>query len=101
MSDPFKPVDRDTPYLLPPSLQDWLPQEHLARFVVEIVDRLDLSELERAYGGRGKTPYHPSVMVALLFYGYATGVFSSRKLGTSDVRLGVVSLHHGQYASGP
>ena len=80
MSDPFKPVDRDTPYLLPPSLQDWLPQEHLARFVVEIVDRLDLSELERAYRGRGKTPYHPSVMVALLFYGYATGVFSSRKL---------------------
>ena len=58
---------------LPPSLQDWLPQEHLARFVVEIVDRLDLSELERAYGGRGKTPYHPAVMVALLFYGYATG----------------------------
>ena len=80
MSDPFKPVDRDTPYLLPPSLQDWLPQEHLARFVVEIVDRLDLSELERAYGGRGKTPYHPAVMAALLFYGYATGVFSSRKL---------------------
>ena len=80
MSDPSKPVDRDTPYLLPPSLQDWLPQEHLARFVVEIVDRLDLSELERAYRGRGKTPYHPSVMVALLFYGYATGVFSSRKL---------------------
>ena len=48
--------------------------------MVEIVDRLDLSELERAYGGRGKTPYHPAVMVALLFYGYATGVFSSRKL---------------------
>ena len=78
--NPFKPVDRDTPYLLPPSLQDWLPQEHLVRFVVEIVDRLDLSELERAYGGRGKTPYHPAVMVALLFYGYATGVFSSRRL---------------------
>ena len=48
------------------------------RFVVEIVDRLDLSELERAYRGRGKTPYHPSVPVALLFYGYATGVFASR-----------------------
>ena len=77
MSDPFKPVDRDTPYLLPPSLQDWLPQEHLAR---RLWTDLDLSELERAYGGRGKTPYHPSVMVALLFYGYATGVFSSRKL---------------------
>ena len=61
MSDPFKPVDRDTPHLLPPSLQDWLPQEHLARFVVEIVDRLDLSELERAYGGRGKTLIHPLI----------------------------------------
>ena len=80
MSVPFQPVDRDTPYLLPPSLQDWLPQGHLARFVVEIVDRFDLSELERAYGGRGKAPYHPALMVALLFYGYATGVFSSRKL---------------------
>ena len=80
MSVPFQPVDRDTPYLLPPSLQDWLPQGHLARFVVEIVDRLDLSELERAYRGRGKAAYHPAMMVALLFYGYATGVFSSRKL---------------------
>ena len=80
MSVPFQPVDRDTPYLLPPPLQDWLPQGHLARFVVEIVDRLDLGELERAYRGRGKAPYHPAVMVALLFYGYATGVFSSRKL---------------------
>ena len=80
MPVPFQPVDRDTPYLLPPSMQDWLPQGHLARFVVEMVDRLDLSELERAYGGRGKAAYHPAVMVALLFYGYATGVFSSRKL---------------------
>ena len=80
MSVPFQPVDRDTPYLLPPSLQDWLPQGHLARFVVEIVDRLDLSELERAYEGRGKAAYHPAMMVALLFYGYATGVMSSRKL---------------------
>ena len=80
MPVPFQPVDRDTPYLLSPSLQDWLPQGHLARFVVEIVDRLDLSELERAYGDRGKAPYHPALMVALVFYGYATGVFSSRKL---------------------
>ena len=49
MSVPFRSVDRATPYLLPPSLQEWLPPGHLARFVVEIVDQLDLSELERAY----------------------------------------------------
>ena len=58
----------------------WLPEDHLARFVVEIVDRLDLGALERRYGGGGKDPYHPSVLLGLLFYGYATGVFSSRKL---------------------
>ena len=91
MSDPFKPVDRDTPYLLPPSLQDWLPQEHLARFVVEIVDRLDLSELERAYGGRGKTPYHPAVMVALLFYGYLITTQAKRNLSSRSGIGGVRS----------
>ena len=80
MSVRFHSLDRDTPYLLPPSLQDWLPEGHLARFVVELVDALDLSELEGGYEGRGKTAYHPSMLVALLFYGYATGVFSSRKL---------------------
>ena len=80
MSPRFHRLDRDTPYLLPPSLQDWLPEGHLARFVVEMVDALDLSELEGGYEGRGKTAYHPAMLVALLFYGYATGVFSSRKL---------------------
>ena len=80
MSGKFQPINRDTPYLLPPSLQDWLPQKHLARFVVDIVDQLDLSELVTRYGGGGKQPYHPAVLLALLFYGYATGVFSSRKL---------------------
>ena len=80
MSGKFQPINRDTPYLLPPSLQDWLPEKHLARFVVDIVDQLDLSELVTRYGGGGKQPYHPAVLVALLFYGYATGIFSSRKL---------------------
>jgi len=80
MSSKFRPVDRDTLYLLPPSVQDWLPEDHLARFVVEIVDRLNLGALERRYGGGGKDPYHPSLLLGLLFYGYATGVFSSRKL---------------------
>jgi len=80
MSGKFQTIDRDTAYLLPPSLQDWLPEKHLARFVVDIVDRLDLGELEVCYGGGGKQPYHPALLLALLFYGYATGVFSSRKL---------------------
>ena len=80
MSSKFRALDRDTLYLLPPSVQDWLPEEHLARFVVEIVDRLDLSALESRYGGGGKDPYHPALLLSLLFYGYATGVFSSRKL---------------------
>ncbi len=61
-------------------MQEWLPEKHLARFVVEIVSRLDVRPLEDAYTKRGSEGYPPSAMVALLFYGYATGVFSSRKL---------------------
>ena len=86
MSGRFVSVDRDTPYLLPPSVQEWLPENHLARFVVEIVERLDLGKLTKAYRGRGSDAFHPAMMVGLLFYGYATGVFASRKLerGTYD-----------------
>lgn len=80
MSVKFVEVDRETQYLLPPSLQDWLPEGHLARFVVEIVEQLDLRFLKATYAGRGSQPYNPEMLVALLFYGYATGVFSSRKL---------------------
>jgi transposase len=80
MSGRFVSVDRDTAYMLPPSVQDWLPENHLARFVVEIVDQMNLGRLTTAYRGRGSDAYHPAMMVSLLFYGYATGVFSSRKL---------------------
>ena len=79
----FVDVDRDTLYLLPPSIQDWLPENHLARFVVEIVEQINLWALKASYSGRGSKPYSPEMMVALLFYGYATGVFSSRKLERS------------------
>ena len=79
MSERFRAFDRDTLYLLPPSVQDWLPESHLARFVVEVVSELDLGELERAYAGRGSKAYHREMLLAMLFYGYATGVFSSRK----------------------
>jgi transposase len=76
----FRTINRATGFLLPPSVEEWLPQRHLARFVVEIVDALDLSKLENAYRGSGSTPYHPAMLLGLLVYGYASGVFSSRKL---------------------
>jgi transposase len=82
----FRPIDRQTRYLLPPSVEDWLPERHLARFVVEIIDQLDLSAMSKAYRGSGSASYHPCLLVGLLVYGYATGAFSSRKLerGTYD-----------------
>ena len=76
----FRPVDRETGFLLPPSVDEWLPERHLARFVVEVIDHLDLSAFVKAYRGSGSASYHPSVLLGLLVYGYATGVFSSRKL---------------------
>ena len=76
----FIPFSRDQEYLLPPSMHDWLPENHLARFIVEVVDQLDLSQILRRYSGCGSLAYHPAVLLALLVYGYATGVFSSRKL---------------------
>ena len=83
MSVNFIEWDRKTPFLLPPSIEDWLPEGHLARFVVEVVEQLDLSSLKESYAGRGSQPHNPAMLVALLFYGYAVGVFSSRKLERS------------------
>ena len=76
----FRPTDRVTSYLMPPSVEEWLPQRHLARFVVEVVDGLDLSTMSKSYRGSGSASYHPAVLLSLLVYGCATGVFSSRKL---------------------
>ena len=76
----FRQVDREIGFLLPPSVDEWLPERHLARFVVEVIERLDLSAMVGAYRGSGSASYHPSVLLGLLVYGYATGVFSSRQL---------------------
>jgi transposase len=76
----FRSIDRKTAYLLPPSVEEWLPEDHLARFIVEVVEGLDLIRLEQGYAGRGSTAYHPAQLLSLLVYGYATGVFSSRKI---------------------
>lgn len=83
----FRMFDPDQGLLLPPSLDDWLPEEHLARFIADLVDEhLDLSRIHGAYTeGRGGPPYDPRLMVRILLYGYTTGVRSSRKLEAACV----------------
>ena len=76
----FRPIDRDTGFLLPPSVDEWLPERHLARFVVEVIEGLDLRAMIGSYRGGGEAAYHPRLLLGILVYGYATGVFSSRKL---------------------
>ena len=83
VSKSFRTCDLDQPFLLPPSLQDWLPENHLARFIAELTNSLDLSKIYGFYGrrdGRGKAAYHPVMMVRLLLYGYCVGVMSSRRI---------------------
>jgi transposase len=83
----FRVFDPDQGLLLPPSLDDWLPTEHLARFIAELVDEhLDLSRVRAAYTeGRGGPPYDPRLMVRILLYGYTTGVRSSRSIETKCI----------------
>ena len=76
----FRLIDRDTSFLMPPSVDEWLPERHLARFVVEVVSGLDLRSMTGSYRGSGEASYHPQLLLGLIIYGYATGVFSSRKL---------------------
>ena len=76
----FRTIDRQTGFLLPPSVDEWLPERHLARFIVEVVDGLDLRAMSGDYRGSGSASYHPRLLLGILVYGYATGVFSSRKL---------------------
>jgi transposase len=76
----FRAVDPGTAYLLPPSVDEWLPADHLARFVVEIVDQLDFSSLTQQYRGAASEAYHPQMLAALMLYGYATGTYSSRRI---------------------
>ena len=83
MNKSYQPWTQDQAYLLPPSLRDWLPEDHLAWFILDVVSQLDLSAIERAIqskDARGQRPYHPSMMVALLVYAYCTGVYSSRRI---------------------
>jgi transposase len=83
VSKRYRPWTPMQPYLLPPSPTEWLPSGHLAYFILELVDELDLGAIERALlakDARGERPYAPRMMVALLLYGYCIGVFSSRRI---------------------
>lgn len=74
----FVNIDRDTPMLLPPDLRDWLPEEHMVHFILEVVQTMDLSGFSVNVRGTGSKQYPPSMLLALLVYCYCTGRFSSR-----------------------
>jgi transposase len=76
----FLPSTRDQPFLLPPDLRDWLPTNHLAWFVLDVADQLDLTAFLATYrsDGHGRAAYDPKLLLGVLLYGYATGVRSSR-----------------------
>src|ERR1035437_7537339 len=78
--DNFRTIDRDTGFLLPPSVDEWLPEKHLARFVVEVIDGLDLRAMSGSYRGSGSAAYHPRMLLGILVYGYATGIFYRRQM---------------------
>ncbi len=82
MAKTFRAYVTEQDLLLPPSLRDWLPDDHLPFFVSDLVDALDLSAITAPYDrqDRGQPPYHPAMMTKLLVYGYCVGVFSSRKI---------------------
>ena len=85
MGQNFIPDTVNQTLLFPPSLHDWLPEGHLARFLLDVVSALDLSAIYKFYqdkDGRGQAAYAPEMMVRLLLYGYAKGVYSSRKIET-------------------
>jgi transposase len=98
MSRQFKPLDYEATLDTSVRLGDCLPPEHLARFVVDIVEQLNLTALHAAYGKRGGAPYAPKMMIALLFYAYATGVFSSRKIEQATKETAAFRFLAGNYS---
>jgi len=79
----FKPVNNDQLYLLPPSVEDFIPTAHLARVINEVVETIDVTEIEAKYSHLGQKSYHPHLLLKLLFYGYSTGIRSGRKIAAA------------------
>ncbi|MDQ6751855.1 MAG: transposase, partial [Actinomycetota bacterium] len=96
----FKAFDPDAVMLVPPSLDEWLPQNHLARFIAEIVsEELDLSRFYDSYAkAKGQPPYDPRLMIRILLYGYCVGVRSSRELERACVDVVAFRWLAGQQA---
>ena len=88
MGKTYLPYDPEQQLLLPAALQEWLPPDHLAYFISEVVDQLDLSAITARYeeDRRGGPPYHPRMMVKVLLYGYCIGVASSRRIASVSTR---------------
>jgi transposase len=98
MATRFVKIDRDTALLLPPDLRDWVPSNHLAHYILDAVEELDLSEVRTNERGTGSEQYPPRMLLALLIYSYATGTFSSRRMEQSTydnvaVRLLTADTH--------
>ena len=99
MSKTFRPYEPDQPFLMPASMRDWLPSDHLAYFISDVVEHLDLSVIMERYAGeeRGYPPYHPAMMVKVLLYAYCIGVVSSRKIEKrlcEDIAFRVLSANN-------
>lgn len=98
MATRFVSIDRDTPLLLPPNLRDWVPADHLVHFIIDAVEALDLKRVKVNARGTGSEQYPPSMLLGLLIYSYATGLFSSRRIEQSTydsvpVRLLTADTH--------
>ena len=76
----YRPYDQSQPFLLPPSLQDFVNEDHPSDMINDLVDQLDMSVLEARYGSLGQPAYHPRLMLKVILYGFTVGIFSSRKL---------------------
>lgn len=87
MSARFKNVDRDTPMMLPPSLQDWVDPNDMVHFVINTVEAMNLPQLKVNHRGTGSAQYPPYMMLALILYCYANGIMSSRKIETATWNL--------------
>ena len=99
MSKTFRPYEPDQISLMPASMREWLPSDHLSYFISDVVDHLDLSAIMERYAGeeRGYPPYHPAMMVKVLLYAYCTGVASSRKIEKrlcEDIAFRVLSANN-------
>src|SRR5258708_31399066 len=96
MGKSYRPYYPDEELLLPPSLREWMPEDHLAYFVSDVIDQLDLSAMDHVYGNekRDQPPYNPRMMTKLLVYAYCVGVFTSRRLErrlVEDIALRVLA----------